>query len=421
MLDINYIRDNPQKIKEECAKRGLDFDIRLFLEIDKKRREKIKEIEEIAHQKNKANKLIPKLSDEKEKEKILNEMRVLDKKGDQIKKELKELEQKFKEMYCLIPNVCLPNVPKGKDDKDNIVLKRVGKKPVFKFKPKDYLEISEKLDLIDIKRAAKVAGTRFGYIKRELAQIEFALVSFTFDFLTKKDFIPLIPPVMVKPEMMKAMGYIDTEEDKKERYFLEKDNLYLVGTAEQSVGPMHSNEIFKEKELPKRYVAFSTCFREEAGSYGKDTKGILRVHQFDKIEMFSFVKPEESEKEHQFLVEIQESLMRKLKIPYQVVQLCSGDLARPSSATIDIETWMPGQNKYRETHSSSNCTDFQARRLNIRFQDKKGKLHFVHTLNGTAFAIGRTLIAIIENYQQKDGSIKVPKALQKYLKFKVIK
>jgi seryl-tRNA synthetase len=229
-----------------------------------------------------------------------------------------------------------------------------------------------------------------------------------------------VPPVLIIPEMMKKMGYIDTEEDKKERYFLEKDNLYLVGTAEQSIGPMHSGEVFKQKDLPRRYVGFSSCFREEAGSYGRDTRGILRVHQFDKIEMFSFTKPEDSVKEHKFFLSLEEKLMQKLKIPYQVVQIVSGDLGIPVASKYDIEAWMPGQDKYRETHSTSNCTDFQARRLNIRYKDKFGKFNFVHTINGTAFAIGRTIIAILENYQRRDGKVEIPKVLQKYLGFKKI-
>jgi len=210
------------------------------------------------------------------------------------------------------------------------------------------------------------------------------------------------------------MGY--TERGGEEIYFIEKDNLYLIGTSEQIIGPMHADEIFEEKELPKRYLGFSTCFRREAGSYGKDTRGIFRVHQFDKVEMFSFCHPEKSKEEHQLLLSLEEKLMRALKIPYRVVQMCTGDLGNPAAAKYDIEAWLPGENRYRETHSTSNCTDFQARRLNIRYRDSKTKkLEFVHTLNGTAFAIGRTLIAIIENYQQKDGSILIPAVLQPYL------
>ena len=223
---------------------------------------------------------------------------------------------------------------------------------------------------------------------------------------------------MIKPEMMKAMGYV--ERGGEEIYYLPKDDLYLVGTSEQSIGPMHAGEILEEKDLPKRYVAFSTCFRREAGSYGKDTKGILRVHQFDKVEMFSICKPEDSLKEHKLLLSLEEELMQKLKIPYRVIDICTGDLGDPAAAKFDIEAWMPGQNEYRETHSTSNCTDFQARRLNIRYKSRDGKLNFVHTLNGTAFS-QRPILAIIENNQQKDGSIKVPRVLQKYVGFKEIK
>lgn len=421
MLDLNFIRKNSSKFKEECQKKGVDFDIDLFLKIDAQRRENIQKLEKISAKKNEATKLIPSLKDEKEKKKVIAEMKEIDEEGDNIKKSLKELDDNFESMACQIPNLCLCNVPIGKDELGNIVLKEVGKKPNFKFQPKDYMELAEKLDLIDIERASKVSGSRFGYLKNEAVFLEIALIKLAFDMLSKKGFSPVIPPVLIKPEMMKGMGYIDTEKDKEERYFLEKDNLYLVGTSEQSVGPMHKDEIFEEKDLPKRYIVFSTCFREEAGSYGKDTKGILRVHQFDKLEMFSFSRPEDSQKEHQFLISLEEKLMQALKLPYRQVQLCSGDLSRPSAATFDIEAWFPGQNEYRETHSASNCTDFQSRRLNIRYRSKSSKLDYVHTLNGTAFAVGRILAAIIENYQEKNGSIKVPKALQKYAGFKVIK
>jgi len=298
-------------------------------------------------------------------------------------------------------------------------LKKVGKRPEFDFKPKDYLEIAEELDLIDIKRAAKVSGTRFGYLKNEAVLLEFALINLALGTLIKEGFAPVIPPVMLKPEMARGTGYFEAV-DLKEAYYLPKDKLFLIGTSEQSLLTMHANEIFEEKELPKRYLGFSSCFRREAGSYGKDTRGIFRVHQFDKVEMFSFSKPDDSKKEHQFFLKIEEDLMKKLALPYQVVNICTGDLGFPAAAKYDIETWLPGQGKYRETHSTSNCTDFQARRLNIRYRDKNGKLNFVHTVNGTAFAIPRPLIAIIENYQQKDGSVKIPQVLQKYMAGKKI-
>jgi seryl-tRNA synthetase len=225
---------------------------------------------------------------------------------------------------------------------------------------------------------------------------------------------------MLKEEMARGTGYFEAT-DREEAYFLPKDKLFLVGTSEQSILAMHANEIFEEKDLPKRYLGFSTCFRREAGAYGRETRGIFRVHQFDKIEMFSFCHPQKSKDEHQFFLSMEEKLMQALKIPYRVIQICTGDLGFPTAAKYDIEAYFPSQKEYRETHSTSNCTDFQARRLNIRFREKSGKLKFVHTINGTAFALGRTLIAIIENYQQKDGSIKIPEVLQKYTSFKEIK
>jgi len=420
MLDIKFIRQNPDIVKEGCRKKQVKVDIDRLLEVDKKRRETLQALEDMRAQKNKASKKISETKDEKEKQKIILQMQELDKNSDRLNKNLKELDEEFSNLMLEVPNLPFEDVPVGKDESENVVLREVGERPKFAFKPKNYLELSERLDLIDVKRAAKVAGTRFGYIKREAVLLEFALVDLAFDTLTKEGFIPVLPPVMLKPEMARGMGYLE-QDDKEEAYFLPQDDLYLVGTAEQSIGTMHANEIFNEKDLPRRYLGFSTCFRREAGSYGKDTKGIFRVHQFDKLEMFSFVKPEDSIKEHKFFLEMEEKLMQFLKIPYRVLNICTGDLGRPAAAKYDIEAWFPSQNQYRETHSTSNCTDFQARRLNIRYREKSGKLNFVHTVNGTAFAIGRTLIAIIENYQQKDGSIRIPEVLQKYLPFKKIK
>ena len=396
MLDIKFIRENSKKVKEGCQKKQVKVDIDHLLELDEQRRKFIQEIETLKSEKNKLG-----------KDKI--------EKAKKIKKEIKKIEPKlgkvekeFKKSMKQVPNLPLTEVPEGKDENDNKVLRQEGQKPKFNFPAKDYLAIAEKLDIIDIARAAKVSGTRFSYLKDEAVLLEFALIQLAFEVLTKERFRPIIPPVMLNHKAMEGMGYLDRGAD--EVYHLEKDNLYLVGTSEQSIGAMHMNEIFKEKDLPRRYVGFSTCFRREAGAYGKDTKGILRVHQFDKIEMFSFCSPDKSKEEHQLLLSIQEKLMKLLDLPYQVVQICAGDLGDPAANKIDIETWLPGQNQYRETHSTSNCTDWQARRLNIRYRDKDG-LKFVHTLNGTTLAIGRMLIAIIENYQQKDGTFKSPKAL----------
>ena len=413
MLDINFIRENSQKVKEACEKKQVKVDVDKILELDKKKRELITNLENLKAKQNK-------ISRAGHDEATINKARELKEKFKELEPELEKVEKELNVLLILLPNIPFDDVPVGKDDSGNVIVRQVGKKPKFSFEPKDYMQLGEALDLIDTERAGKVAGSRFGYIKGGLALMEFALIKLVMDTVTKKGLVPVIPPVMLKEEMAMGTGYFEAG-DKDEAYFLPQDNMFLTGTSEQSLVSMHSNEVLDEKDLPKRYVAFSTCFRREAGSYGKDTKGILRVHQFDKLEMVIFSKPEDSKKEHQLLLSLEEQLMKALGLPYQVINICTGDLGRPAASKYDIETWIPSENKYRETHSTSNCTDFQARRLNIRYKDKTGKLNFVHTLNGTAFAIGRILIMIIENYQQKDGSIKVPKVLQKYCGFRVIK
>lgn len=420
MLDIKIIRQNPKKIKEGCKAKQIKVDVDQLLELDKKRRKHLKEAEDLKAKVNHFSSLIS-------KEKDLNKRKALIKEAKRIKIKIKNYENflkktnpEFEKLLLSIPNMPLDDVPVGKDDKDNKVFKKWGKIPKFSFKHKDHLELGENLDLIDVERASKISGSRFSFLKREMVLIEFALIKFVLENLIKEKFIPILPPVMLKKEMARGTGYFESA-DEKEAYFIPGDNLYLVGTAEQSLISMHAKEIFEEEELPRRYVGFSTCFRREAGAWGKDTRGIFRVHQFDKIEMISFCKPEDSKKEHQTFLKMEEKFMQSLKIPYQVVKICTGDLGFPAAAKYDIEAWFPGQNRYRETHSTSNCTDFQSRRLNIRYRDNLGKLNFVHTANGTAFAIGRILLAIMENYQQKDGSIKIPEVLQKYLDFKVIK
>jgi len=400
MLDIKFIRENPDKVKEGCKKKQVKVDIGRLLKVDKERRELLQKAEGLKAEQNKLGK------DQHEKAKgIKSEIKKLE-------PELKNKREELDKLMRQIPNLPLDNVLEGKGEEDNQVLRQEGQKPKFSFPIKDYLTIAEDLDIIDIKRAAKVSGTRFGYLKGGAVLLEFALIQLAFDILFKQGFMPIIPPVMLGHKAMEGMGYLDRGAD--EVYHLEKDNLYLIGTSEQSIGVMHMDEIFQEKELPKRYVGFSTCFRREAGDYGKDTKGILRVHQFDKVEMFSFCNPDKSEQEHKLFLSLEEKFMKLLSLPYQVIDICTGDLGDPAAAKFDIEAWMPGQNEYRETYSVSNCTDWQARRLNIRYKAKDG-MKFVHTLNGTAIAIGRTLIAIIENYQQKDGSIKIPEVLQKYM------
>jgi len=421
MLDIKFIRENKKEIEKGVKAKGFNVDIDLLLKLDEERnifRRKIEELnaerKKIAKVKNieKGKEIKIKLAELESEEKIISE------KIDLIAKKL--------------PNLPLPEVPIGKNETGNVVLREVGEKPKFSakggsasggdFNPKDYLMLNEKLGWVDTERTGKAVGSRFGYLLRDAVDLEFALVRLAFDTLKKENFIPIIPPAFLKPEAMRGMGYLDYNKD--EVYHLEKDDLYLIGTSEQAIGAMHMNEIFSEKQLPLRYAGFSSCFRREAGSYGKDAKGILRVHQFDKVEMFSFARPEDSKKEHEFILSMEEKLIRALELPYRVLQICTGDLGVQAANKYDIEAWLPGQpsstgsgqGTYRETHSTSNDTDFQSRRLNIKYKNEKtGKNSYVHTLNGTAFAIGRMIIAIMENCQQKNGTIKTPKALEKYI------
>jgi seryl-tRNA synthetase len=408
-MDLKFIRQNKELVIDGCRKKRVKVDIDKIITLDEERRELMGRIENLRAEQNKMGK--------KPSPKEIGHLKQIKTDIKTAEEQLEKIEPDLMRLVHLVPNMPLPEVTEGQSEADNVVLREVGQKPKFSFTPKDYLALNEKLDLIDTERAAKVAGSRFGYLKNEAVLLEFALMQLALEVITKNGFTPVLPPVMVNEKAMSAMGYLDRGGDE---IYKTQDDLYLVGTSEQSVGPMHMDETFAHKDLPRRYVSFSTCFRREAGSYGKDVKGIIRVHQFDKMEMFVFCRPEDSVKEHQLLLSLEEKLMQLLKIPYRVLDICTADLGDPAAAKYDLEAWMPGQNQYRETHSTSNCTDFQAQRLNVRFRDKDGKINFVHTLNGTAFAVGRLLIAIIENYQQKDGSIMVPKALQKYIKIKKI-
>ncbi|OGN13537.1 MAG: serine--tRNA ligase [Candidatus Yanofskybacteria bacterium RIFCSPHIGHO2_02_FULL_43_15c] len=425
MLDIKLIRSNPEKIKEALEKRHVKVEVDKILELDSCRRSLTAELDETRAEQNKRSKGGPKEPDE------LRELKKLKEKVKGLEEELKNVEQEFESAMYTLPNIPFDEVPTGKDEKDNQVLREVGKKPKFDFEPLSYIDLGEKLDWVDMERAAKVSGARFGYLKHEAPLLEFALINFTLERLTDskfinkvakknkltvptKSFIPLVPPVMIKPEAFRAMGKLDPGQE-EERYFLPKDELYLIGSAEHTTGAMHWEEILPAENLPHRHIAFSTAFRREAGSYGKDTRGLFRVHQFDKLEMFSFVKPEESRAEHDLFLALQEEMMQELKIPYRAMLICAGDMVWTDAKQYDLESWFPSQNTYRETHSTSNSTDFQSRRLKVRFKNKKQEMKFVHTINGTAFAIGRSMLAIMENYQTKSGSVKIPKALHKYM------
>jgi len=409
MLSLEFIKNHPQDVKKNLQKRGVQVNIEQILVLDKKRRGLISATEKLQSQRNQVSKENIDPLERAKGKKLKGEIKEnLD--------QLKEIETSLNKILLRLPNILQKEVPSG--EKGSIV-KTIGTKTQFDFAHKSYLDLNKNLDLIDIPRAAKIAGARFVYLKREAVLLEFALIHFVLDTVLPKNFVPILPPAMIKPSIMEALGYGDLAG--QDTYLLEKDHLNLIGTAEQSIGAMYQNEILDGKTLPQRFIGFSTSFRREAGSYGRDVKGIMREHQFDKLEMFSFCHPSLSSQEHELFVSLEEELMQKLKLPYQIVRLGSKDLCAASSMTFDIETWIPSENKYRETHSCSNCTDYQARGLNIRYRSPGQKPDFVHTVNGTAFAMGRILIAILENYQQKDGSVKVPMALQPYLNFKEIK
>lgn len=427
MLDIKYIREHAEEVKKNCENRGVKVDVDRLLELDEKRRAKKTEVDNLRATRNQGSKGKP-------SEEEIVKMREVGDDITRLEKELEVIEIEYDKLMLAVPNNASPDTPIGPDESGNKVLREIGNVPSFDFQPKEHWELGIALDVLDIDRATKVSGSRFGYLKGGLAMIEFALIQFVLSTITDenllkkiiksaglkvipKPFIPVVPPVFIKPDVFQKMGRL---EPKEERYYIPSDDLYLIGSAEHTLGSMHMGETLSADSLPLRYIGFSTAFRREAGSYGKDMKGILRVHQFDKLEFESFTFSEDSTQEQDFFVALQEYFMQQLELPYRVVAICTGDMGSPDYRQVDIETWMPGQNKYRETHTSDLMTDYQSRRLDIKAR-RNDKSELVHMNDATAIAIGRTIIAIIENYQQKDGSIKIPKVLQKYTGFKEIR
>jgi len=403
MVDINLLRSDPDRFRKATADKQIDSSIvEKTLELDKKYRDVLIKTEDLRAERN----ITAKSRDIEKGKEIKNKLKTLE-------PELKQLEEEFKKLVKQIPNPAQEDVKVGANDTENEITKTWGEKTHFDFEPKDHLELGEKLDIIDVARATKVSGARFYYLKGDGVRLEMALIQYAFDTLGKEGFVPIMPPALIRKESMDGMGYLEHggEED---MFTLDKDGLILVGTSEQSIGPMHMDEKLDFKNGPIRYMGYSPCFRREAGSYGKDTRGILRVHQFNKVEMFSFTRQEDGEAEHELLLSLEEKLFQGLQIPHQVVKMCTGDLGAPAARKYDIEAWIPTQEKYREVTSTSTTTDFQSRRLNIKYDDK-GESKFAHMLNGTAFATGRTMIAIMENNQNEDGSINIPEVLQKYM------
>lgn len=407
MLDISFIRENKKKVIDGAKNKGYSVDVEKLLDLDQKRLGLFQEVQKIREQRNIAA---------KEKDKTVG-----GKIKDDLQKkeaELKKIDDELKPLLYSVPNIPAADVPVGKDENENEIVRTHGKPTKFNFKAKDHLELGELLDIIDVGRAAKVSGARFAYLKNEGALLEFALIQLAFQTLIKEKFIPVISPSLIKTGVMSGLGYMENG-GADDMFHLEKDGLTLVGTAEHALVPLHMNELLQKKDLPLRYVGFSTSFRREAGSYGKDTRGTFRMHQFDKVEMVSFVTEKDDDKELEYLLSLEEKLFQILEIPYRVVKICTGDLGFPAARKYDIEAWIPSQDKYKEVTSVSTTTDFQARRLNIKYQDGNEK-KYTHTLNGTAFAMSRTPIAILENYQQEDGSVRIPKALQSFVDFDII-
>ena len=426
MIDIRLVRENPELVAQNAKNKGYDVDVNKLVALDDERRSLQQQVDEL---REKRNQNASKMKGGKPDQATIDE-------GKQIKVELAEREgyltkadEAFTELFKKVPNMAADDVPYGASEDENIIAKTVGEKPSFGFAPRNHYEIAEQREWIDKNRAAKVSGSRFAYIKGDLVKLQLAIVSFVINTLSDetklreiadgagltvslKPFTPILPPLMIRTELYDAMDRLEPRDD---RYKIEDEDLWLQGSAEHVLGSMHADEIFDESQLPLRYLGYATSFRREAGTYGKDMEGILRMHQFDKLEMESFTAAEDGLSEHLLFVAIQEYLLTTLGLPYQVIQKCTADIGKPNARGIDMETWLPGQDKYRETHTADYMTDYQARRLKTRVRREGGELELIHTNDATAFALGRIMIAVIENGQQEDGTVRIPEVLQPYL------
>lgn len=411
MIDVAVLRRDPDTLRASLARRGLEIDIEALTDLDRRRREVRTEAEALRAQQKEIGKTITQLEGDDRDQAIAAAGELAEAYKSRLA-EADELDAAFDATWVTLPNLTDPTAADGLTEEDSDEVTRWGDRLEADW-VKDHVELGETLGFLDIERAAKVSGSRFGYMLGPMVRLEFALIQYAFDRLQPHGFTPVVPPVLVREEALFGTGFFP--DDREQVYSIVADDLYLVGTSEVSIASMHADEIFDADQLPVRYVGFSTCFRREAGTYGKDTRGIFRVHQFDKVEMFSFCHPDNSPAEHDFLLAREEELAQGLGLPYRVVNVAAGDLGAPAAKKYDIEGWFPGQGRYREITSTSNTTDFQSRRLRIRFRSEEGN-QLLHTLNGTAIS-GRWLIAIVENYQQADGTIRVPDALQPYLGF----
>ena len=415
MLDPKLIKEKPEIIRDMLKSRAVEFDLDALIESDQKRREFIIKTDELRKKKNQiAGRISEKKKGGEDISSILAEMKNISNELTKLESEQENIENKYLKLASTIPNLIHESVPIGADDSANKEIKKWGDIPKFDFKIKDHIDISEDLDLVDLERAAKVAGARFYYLKNDLVRLNQALVHFGLDFLAEKGYSLVQPPYMINKKSME--GAVIAEDFEEVIYKIQEEDLYMIGTSEHAMAAMHSKEIIEGKDIPIKYAGISPCFRKEAGAHGRDQKGIFRVHQFDKIEQFVFAKPEDSWKEHEKMLSIAEEFYQKLEIPYRVMLLSTGDTGKISAKTYDIEAWMAGQNAYREIVSCSNCLEYQARRLKIRFRDKTNEdTQHIHTLNSTLIATTRVLVAIMENFQTKDGHVRIPQVLQSYM------
>jgi seryl-tRNA synthetase len=414
MLDLKAIRSDPERVKAALARRGAAEQVDELLALDARRRELLPEVENAQAERKTLSKQIGERKQAGEDaEELMATVQGLKERIESGKEELEQVEAKLGELALTLPNIPDPDAPEGMTEEDAVVIREVGERPHFDFEPRDHLEIGTELGLIEMEKAAELSGSRFAYLKGDLVLRELALVRFAIETVRAEGHEPVVPPVLVREEALEGTGFLPEARD--QIYEIPKDELFLTGTSEVGLAGLHANEILDAADLPLRYCAFSTCFRREAGAAGRDTRGIFRVHQFDKVEMFSFVEPAASSDEHERLLAIEERILGELEIPYRVVNVAVGDLGAPAAKKYDCEAWIPSQGRFRELTSCSNTTDYQARRLGARYRPEEGAApQNVHTLNGTACAVGRTIIALIENRQESDGGFTLPKTLHRY-------
>ena len=415
MIDSKLLKQNPEIIIDTLNKRKIEFPINDLISLDGRRRQLIAEIQHVKHEKNTlSHSIASKKKENANTSQEISKMKDIDNRILSLEDEKMSVESRFNLLMRNLPNIIHQSVPIGNNENDNVVIKHCGIIKNFEFSPRDHIEIATSLDLVDIERAAKISGARFYFLKKELVRMNYALIHFAIDFLSDKGYVLAQPPYMIRRNAME--GAVILEDFEGVIYKINGEDLYMIGTSEHALASMHMDEILNGKLLPIKYAGISTCFRKEAGAHGKDMKGIFRVHQFEKVEQFVYSRPDDSWEEHDKMLSITEEFYEKIGIPYRTVLLCSADLGKISAKTYDIEAWMPGQRAYREIVSCSNCTDYQARRLRIRFKDKTNEeTRLVHTLNSTLVATERTMVSIMENYQTLNGDIEVPDILRKYM------